>query len=89
MSLSKLQIDIKPMDYDTEKQLSILCDMCGKFFQHKSTYNRHIEHFHRDLSEFECKHCDRSFSRLDNIRGHIKMCTMTPLVLPSKEHYQL
>ena len=60
------------MDYDTEKQLSILCDICGKFFQHKSTFNRHIEHFHRDLSQFECKHCDRSFLRLDNIRRHIK-----------------
>ena len=60
------------MDYETEKQLSILCDICGKFFQHKSTFNRHIEHSHRDLSKFGCKHCDRSLLRLDNMRRHIK-----------------
>ena len=60
------------MDYATEQQLSILCDICGKLFQHKSNFNRHIEHFHKDLSKFECKHCDKSFSRLDNIRRHIK-----------------
>ena len=72
MSLSKLYNDVQPMDYQVEQQLSILCDICGKFFQHKSTFNRHIEHFHTELSKFECKHCDRSFSRLDNIRRHIK-----------------
>ena len=72
MSLSKLHNDVQPLKYSTEQQMSILCDMCGKFFQHKSTYNRHIEHSHRDLSNFECKHCEKSFSRLDNIRRHVK-----------------
>ena len=72
MSLSKLHNDIQPLEYSTEQQMRILCDMCGKLFQHKSTYNRHIEHSHRDLSKFECKHCGKSFSRLDNIRRHVK-----------------
>ena len=72
MSLSKLHNDVQPLEYSTEQQMSILCDMCGKLFQHKSTYNRHIEHSHKDLSKFECKYCEKSFSRLDNIRRHVK-----------------
>ena len=72
MSLSKLYNNVQLLEYNTEQQISILCDICGKLFQHKSSFNCHIEHFHTDLSKYECKHCDRSFSRLDNIRRHIK-----------------
>ena len=72
MSLSKRTADIKSLEYTTENQESILCENCGKFFQHKSSFNRHIQQSHSDLGKYECKQCSRTFTRLDNIRRHVK-----------------
>ena len=72
MSLSKLDTDVKPLEYATENQESILCENCGKFFQHKSSYNRHTQQSHSDLGKYECKQCSKTFSRLENIRRHVK-----------------
>ena len=59
MSLSNYKNEIKPLGY--EAQVSILCEVCGTLLNYNSSYHCPYQISHLELSQFECKHCDRTF----------------------------
>ena len=51
------------------------CGICGKAFQDKSNYNRHMKTHKGQLHD--CSTCGKGFSRKDNLRRHQKQCIQT------------
>lgn len=52
-----------------------LCHVCGKGFRSRHVLKQHRV-IHKDPSEFfKCQYCDKSFSRIDNLRTHTRVHT--------------
>ena len=49
-----------------------ISEVCGTHFNYSSSYCHHYQNSHLELSQFECKHCSRTFSKLDNIYRYVK-----------------
>ncbi|XP_038590132.1 zinc finger and SCAN domain-containing protein 2-like isoform X2 [Micropterus salmoides] len=50
------------------------CDTCGKGFQHKSKFQRHLR-IHTDERPYSCKTCGKSFSRRSGLKVHMRIHT--------------
>ncbi|XP_045902353.1 zinc finger protein 2 homolog isoform X3 [Micropterus dolomieu] len=53
---------------------SFTCDTCGKGFQHKSKFQRHLR-IHTDERPYSCKTCGKSFSRRSGLKVHMRIHT--------------
>lgn len=51
------------------------CEICNKPLPRKrSAYNKHIRsHYPGNPTPFECKSCDRKFSNIDKLTGHVQI----------------
>ena len=59
----------RPLSSGSEKPYS--CDYCEKKFAHKSSLGKH-SNIHTNGKVYSCYECDRTFSRNDALRVHIK-----------------
>jgi hypothetical protein len=62
-----------------------ICTLCEKIFNDKSNYNRHINrkkscvenkiiNENKNEDGYTCEHCERNFSRIDNLKRHYLSC---------------
>ena len=45
----------------------LMCNICNRSFQHRATFNRHIDSHKKKLC---CFLCQRKFERSDNLKRH-------------------
>lgn len=64
---------------------SYKCKDCSKYFDHKGTYERHINRKNKctqcdnsnlKTSNFTCDECDKHFTRKDSLKRHLKVCSI-------------
>ena len=48
------------------------CYSCQKYFTHHRSLQRHIDDQHRRPRRFECRECNRTYGRVDNLRVHTR-----------------
>ena len=46
------------------------CELCGKAFISETFLNKHME-VHSDQNRFQCRECDKHFSRKYSLKRHI------------------
>ena len=49
----------------------LVCSLCSKVFTHIKSFERHNrEHSENSTESFECEHCDKKYTRKDNLLKH-------------------
>ncbi|GFY74416.1 hypothetical protein TNIN_132692 [Trichonephila inaurata madagascariensis] len=51
----------------------LTCRICDKIFSSKFRLLTHLETHNEVRRLYSCPHCSQSFTRLDNLRRHVKM----------------
>ena len=56
----------------------LMCEICLKSFTDVKNKRRHTNNVHNKISRnYECKYCEKSFGRKDNLDKHVKQCHST------------
>ena len=49
--------------------MQLICEICDKSFQHKSSYKRHMNG-HTDENKYKCDDCEQGFKRQYHLNRH-------------------
>ena len=80
-------MDVPLLDYVTQKQESILCNICGLTFTNNNTFKCHQVASNMEQYDYQCNHCNKTFNRLDNIQRHMKTVHSTTIGPGIKHSY--
>ncbi len=69
--------------------------VCGRKYPAESQLKRHVEVSHCGVRKHACEHCDRTFAKKEDLRGHTLnihekrkiQCELCPTLMGSKNYY--